>query len=283
MNLFGRLVVVWLGWAAVARASDCTHEVPAKADRLTREEIQAAMQVEVSKGYNLLVSTNAGRFNSAVLLELARGESLDSTPQGFLLHHDDWYEAFRVCLGLDSAAVPAYVDLQRVHHQDRYVQRSPAGVKVEEGPTPLLIVHVTSGWPEGEGVATEYTFVDTAASPDMEVTNEHCISYWLVDYGDIVLNDCISGLRGRPLEGALGVAFKLVGSGRAQWSRSIVAPDGSLVTYSRAARGPFATNLVSTTFPSGLLVKGIPDDRSELRPLEERLKQPLRLEYPELR
>ena len=262
-------------------ATDCEHAVPKSASRLPREQIQAAMKPEVARGYNLLVSTNASRFNAAVLLQLAKAVKSDSSRHGFVIHHDDWYESFRVSLGLDSSRVPEYVDLQRVHHQDRYVQISPAGVVVEEGPAPHLVLHVWSGWPEGGEAADEYTFLDTAASPDMEVTNEHCISYWLVDYGDLVLSDEISGLRGKPMQGALALAFKLVGSGRAEWSRSLITPDGSMLTYSRAARGPFAANLMTTTLASGHLVKGLPEDRPEWRPLEKRLKEPLKLKYPE--
>lgn len=237
------------------------------------------MQQEVAKGYNLLVSTNAGRFTCAVLLDLSKRLG-DSASSGFMIHQDDWYESFRESLGLDSAAVPEYVDLQRVHHQCKYVL-PVSGVIAEEGPTPRAVLQVWSGWPPGAGIADEYTFVDTAASPDMEVTNEQCIHYWILDYGDLVVNDQIVGLRGRPLEGALGVAFKVVGSGAADWSRAMVSAAGELVTYSRAARGPFAVKVITTTSPSGRMVKGLPKDRPDLEALEERLQKPLKVRYPD--
>lgn len=272
--------VLWL-LAGSVFAADCTlAEFPKSAHRVSRTDLLAAMQKETAKGYNLLVSTNASRFNSAVLLDLARSRAALSDSSAFRIGYDDWYEAFRLAMKLDSAAVPKYVDLQRIHHQNRYAMPTK-GLEVEEGPTPMAVLRVWSGWPDSAGAAHEYTLIDTAASPDMEVTNENCVSYWLVDYGDIVVNDRIAGVRGRPLEGALALAFKLIGSGHADWSRSILADDGVAVTWSRAGRGPFSAKLTTTTWPTGRLEKGIPDNRPDLKELEQRLKKPMALRYPD--
>jgi hypothetical protein len=267
-------------WPKPAAAG--SQDFPAVTARVDRATLLGAMLKERAKGYNLLVSTQAGRFTAAVILDLT-AQARAQRPGGpaLLLHYDDWFEAYRLCNGLDSAAVPEFVTLQRTHHQSQFVEYDIAGVKAKAGPDPLTVVHVYAGWPDSQGAASEYTFVDTAASPDMEVTNERFISYWLVDYGDVVHRDRIEGVRGRPLQGALALAFKWVGSGRAEWSRTIITGDGLVLTYARAAKGPFAVNLVTTTFANGLLVKGLPEGRTDLEPLEDRLKGEFELSYPE--
>lgn len=271
------------GRAGLAIASDpVVARFPAPTTRVDRGQLTLAMRREKAKGYNLMVSTTAGRFTSAVLLDLA-GQARRETPAGpaLLIHFDDWFEAYRLCMELDSAEVPDFVALQRKHRQCQYVEYSSVAtpVEVQEGPSPVQVLRVWAGWPDSAHAAKEYTFVDTAAHPDLQVTNERYISYWLVDYGDFMLQDQVEGVRGRPLEGALGLVFKAMGSGRAQWSRTTVSPDGLLVTYACARKGPFSVHPTTTTLPNGYLVLGLPEGREDLKPLEELLKQEIRLHY----
>lgn len=277
------LCAVGLSLCVVANAApEPDARFPEPHVRVEREALRAAMQGESNKGYNLLVSTTAGRFTSAVLFELVR-QARETRPHGpaLLLHYDDWFETYRQIAELDSASVPEFVALQRTHRQSQYVEYAGPGttLEVEKGPVPVQVLRVFAGWPDSAGAAQEYTFVDTAAVPDMQITNERFITYRLVDFGDFVLQDEIQGVRGRPMEGALGVAFKVVGSGRAVWSRSAVTPDGLLLTYARARKGPFAVSILSTTLTSGQLLKGLPEGREDLLPFEERLKQELELNY----
>jgi hypothetical protein len=268
---------------AARAAQPAGTEFPTACRRVDRGALLAAMQREKAKGYNLLVSTTAGRFTAAILLDLVgRARSQDSPDSVLLVHYDDWYEAYRQCLQLDSSAVPEFVALQKTYHQSQYVEWGfdSTRITVKKGPTPLEVLRVHAGWPDSGAASEEYTFVDTAASPDVRVTNERVISYWLANYGNVIVRDRIRGIRGQPLEGALALAFKVVGSGRAEWSRSMATADGLILEYARVSKGPFSVKLTTTTLPNGHLLKGLPDGREDLKPLEDRLKEPVELGYP---
>jgi hypothetical protein len=275
-------LLLWTSTGVAAAGQQEKSGFPAIFTRVDRDLLAAAMKREQAKGYNLLVSTTAGRFTCAVIFDLVDRARRDR-PDGpaLQLHYDDWFEAYRECLSLDSSSVPEFVALQREYHQSQYVAYAPGDTRFEtqEGPPPRQVVRVWAGWPDSAGVAGEYTFVDTAAQPDLFVTNERQITYWLVDYGDFIFQDRVQGISGRPLEGALGAAFSVVGSGYAEWMRFAATPDGLLISYACARKGPFTVHPTTTTFANGHLLQGLPPGRDDLLPIETRLKQTLRLSY----
>ena len=126
------------------------------------------------------------------------------------------------------------------------------------GPVPLLAANVTIGWAMSGSKRDRYSYEDTLAVPDLQVTNERLITYRLLDYGDVVAYDEIEGLLGRPTEGFLGVLFNLIGEGNVHWSRMIIAADGLQVSRARAGKGPFNVESSVTVFPDGRMEKDVP-------------------------
>jgi hypothetical protein len=63
---------------------------------------------------------------------------------------------------------------------------------------------VITGWPGGELIPEEYSYDDNASTPPLRVAHKRITSYRLLDFGDTVLLDEISGVYGRATGGALG-------------------------------------------------------------------------------
>ncbi len=252
--------------------------------RVSRETIETAMAEQAALGYNLLASTNSSRFETAVLLTIARSamaESEEGPP--LLLHHVDWYEAYRSVTGLEPQDVPEYISLAHEFGQDRIIDFHPARTRIEikEGFEPEHVVRVKVGWPDSPEAADRYTFTDTTTSPNLRITNRQRISYWLLDYGNFIVQDEIEGVQARPLGGALGTLFSIVGDGSAKQNRIAIAEDGLVVTYATAKKGPFKVQPLTITYPDGTVETEFPPDRHDLLQLTYRVKLPLEVEYPD--
>lgn len=243
------------------------------------------MEKEASEGYNLLASTNSTRFETSVILSLVRDALEGPTEETtLLLDHRDWYEAYRQVTGLEPGEVPPFIALANEYGQDRILDFDPARNQIErkEGIfEPELVVHVSVGWPEEPGVADRYTFVDSTTSPNLRITNRRRIRYWLVDLGHVVLQDEIEGVQARPLGGALGTLFSIVGDGSAVQNRIAIAEDGLVVTYATAKKGPFHVRPLTVTYPDGTVETEFPPDRLDLLQLSFEIQQPLKFEYPD--
>jgi len=246
-----------------------------------RDDILTAMQEDAAKGYNLRVVTNASRLSTAVLLAVSRAARDAKDGRRLLLHHEDWYGAYQAVTGLPDDSIPEFMALQRTHGQDQIIDHDPATVRydVRKGRTPEMVIRITATWPDGEDVPERYTFVDTTADPKMRVINERVITYYLLDFGDMIVQDAISGIGGRPTEGALGAVFAVIGDGYAVQSRFAISKDGLMVTYATARKGFITVNPVSTTLRDGTVLKGVPDDRPDLEAIVERLNGDLEVEY----
>ena len=242
------------------------------------------METQAALGYNLLASTNSTRFETSVILHIVR-QAMAAEPEGppLLLDHTDWYEAYREVTGLEPEEVPSYIALAHEYGQDRVVDFHPARTRIEikEGFEPELVVNVRVGWPEETGAPEGYTFVDTTTSPNLRITNKRRIEYWLLDFGEIVVQDKIEGVLARPLGGALGTLFSIVGDGSAVQNRLAVAEDGLVVTYATATKGPFKVRPLTITYPDGTVETEFPKGRHDLLQLTYRIKLPLEVEYPQ--
>ncbi len=273
------LCAVVLGPAATTLSAQ---ELPDVTQRVARPQVVAAMQLEAAQGYHLGISANSPRLTTSVIRTLV-DDFRTRAPEGppLLIHHDDWYAAYREVTGLPDSLIPDFIALQRQYRQDQYIEYRERmnRIVVKKGPSPAQVMSVLVGWPDGPDAPSEYTYVDSASSPSMLATNQQIVRYRLLVYQDMVVQDQVEGLGGRPLGGALGAMFKVIGSGRVVWSRFAVSQDGLLVTHSRAKKGFVSVTQTTTTYPDGTIEKDVPDDRPDLRDIETYLTQDLKIEY----
>lgn len=247
--------------------------VPPGAQRVPRERLLAAMQVE--RGYDLRATTNQSRLQSRVMLRLARAAQ---GAELLFVDHEDWFQAYLQATGLGEAQAPLSVGLSRRHQYDILIDARPGAVvaRVESGPPPAQALNVL--WRSRIGT-TRYSYRDTLSRPELEVSFEGRVSYRLLEWDGLVVQDEIEGVAGRPATGPLGLLFRLVGQAHADWSRSLVAADGWQVLVGRGHKGPFSRTATVTVRPDGEVEQGLPPGRADLAELERRLRQPPRVSY----
>lgn len=249
-------------------------------ERVSRAELIAAMEAE--QGYDPTKTTNSARFQGGVLLRLAR-QAVRDHPEGPLLFidHEDWYEGFLKTTGLSHAEAPLFARLSRNYAQDVLFDYGPGRVvaRVTEGPEPRLALSVTVWWQKAPDAPSSYSFVDELSVPTLRVTKARIIRYRVLEYDDMVVYDEIRGLTGRPTSGLLGALFGLIGDGRVVYSRSAISSDGLQLVHGRAEKGIFSVSSTLTVQPDGSAEKGLPAGREDLEAIEERLRQPLEVEY----
>jgi hypothetical protein len=252
---------------------------PSGARVVPREEILAAMRSR--QGYDLTATTNGARFQAEVLLELLRTSRARDGGARLFLGHAAWFAAYLERTGLAADSAPLFMRLGDQYRQDLEVDARSGQVveQVIEGPSPLLAANVRIGWPASPGGKDRYSYDDTLSIPDLRVTNERIITYRLLDFGDRVAYDEVEGLRGRPIEGFLGVLFDLIGEARIEWSRMAISADGLQVSRARASKGVFRVESSITVFPDGRVEKDLPKDRPDLVPLDQRVRRPLKIRY----
>jgi len=252
--------------------------------RVGREQVLSAMRAEAEQGYNLLATTNSTRFSTSVILAVVRAAMADA-PEGppLLIHHSDWYEAYSEVTGLPPDEIPEFVALANEYGQDRVVDYRLANKRVDvvEGFEPELIVRVRVSWPEAPGKADKYTFVDTLTNPHIRVTNRQQVAYWLLDFGDMIVQDEIKGVSARPIGGALGTLFAIIGDGSAVQNRFAVTADGLVVTYALVKKGPMKVEPLTVTYPDGTVETEFPEDRGDLQGVANYIMLPLKVEYEE--
>jgi len=257
-------------------------EFPDVTQRVALPQVTAAMQIEADMGYHLGISVNSPRFTTSVIRTLVDDFRIRA-PEGppLLIHHDDWYQAYSEVTGLPDSLIPDFIALQRQYAQDQYIEyrEDKNRITVKKGSPPKQVVSVLIGWPDGPDAPSEYTYVDSASSPHMQATNKRIERYRLLVYPDMVVQDQVEGIGGRPLGGALGAMFKVIGNGRVVWSRFAVSDDGLLVTHSRAKKGFAGVTQTTTTYTDGTIEKDVPEDRPDLEAISDRLKQDLEIDY----
>ena len=262
-------------WAVQGDFPSATHRVP-------HDQVVQAMQHEAGLGYNLSISANSPRFTTSVLLALVRIARAER-PQGppLSIDFEDWYAAYVSVTGVSPDSVPDFIALQREYRQNQYVdyRSERTAIAVKEGPKPTLVVNVLVGWPQGPDEPSEYTYIDSASTPAMQATNERIIRYRLLDFGDMIVQAQVEGIKGRPLGGAIGAVMKVIGNGRVVESRFAISDDGLLVTYSEAKKGFIGVSQTTTTYPDGTIEKDVPEDRADLVAIRDRLEQTIEIEF----
>jgi hypothetical protein len=247
-----------------------------------RDEILQAMQQ--SRGYDVTATTNGPRFQSEVILRLVvAAETRDpSRRQPLFLGHREWFDAYLLRTGLTRDRAPQFVRLADEYGQDSIVdfRREAVLAATPAVNSPLRAANVCMWWAHREGGPASYSYEDLLSTPHLKVTNERVITYRLLDYGDMTVFNEITGLRGRPTSGVLGVLFQVIGEGYVVESRVALARDGLQITRARARKMFIEVATTVTVAPDGRTEKDVPAGRSDLAPITARLEQPLRLRHP---
>lgn len=273
----------WPAGAAVA-AAWCLLVSPGAAgqretlQRVTVDRLVQAM--ELQRGFDITATTNGSRFQGGVILQLARW-ARERNPDGppLIIPYDVSFEAFLKVAKLTPERAPVFAKLAFDHRQDQVIEYRPERVlaRVEVGPRPSLAVSVTASWPDN--LANSFSYLDTFSTPNLRVTNQRHVSYKLVDFDNFLLYDEISGVSGRPTTGLLGLLFRVLGDSDVLQSRSAVSPDGLQIAVAHARKGFIHRTAVVTIEPGGRAEQGVNADRPDLRDIERRLQQDIRIRY----
>jgi hypothetical protein len=247
--------------------------------RVPRDELVRAMSQHGD--FDILATSNRGRFTSELLLQLARW-SREKDPRGGPLYIDpeDWFFAYIEVadVGMHEAPEPALLGL--MHGQGVMVDYRPDRVirEVQKGPRPNLALNVRAWWPDGPNSVSSFSFTDTAAVPKLKATSHREITYRLLEFDDMIVLDEVEGLTGRPISGVLGALFSVIGEGSLKESRIAITKDGLQLLRGRAKK-IFSISTTVTVEPDGKAEKGVPPERPDLVALEEKLKRELEIEY----
>ncbi len=243
-------------------------------------ELAAAMRGEQLLGYNLRATSNGARLQSGVILAVARAaHARDSLGAPFVITADAYQAAFRDVLRVPTESLPVFIRIATEYHEDLVVEHRYSRVieAVVQGPTPAMAVRVHGGW--SDPTRSRYTYDDNSGSPKLRVMHERDTRYTIVDYGDMILQDRISGVGGRATSGLLGLAFTVLGDARATQSRFAAAPQGVQVARVSAKAALFSKTQTVTVRADGVAEPGIPDGRDDLAAIENRLKRKIELRF----
>lgn len=247
---------------------------------ISERQLVEAMRHETS--YNTLTTTNVARFQAHVILRLARqAQTRDPGGPPLLIGHREWYNAFLQAKGLREDEAPVFLRLALSYQQDQIVDYHYRHVidKMKRGAAPEVALNIKVYWPETAELPAYYSFEDTLTTPKLQVTNHRVITYRLLDFGDRIVYDEITGLTGRPTTGLLGALFKIIGEGRVVRTSMAIAEDGLQVTRTHSKKGPLGVHATVTVWPDGGMVKGVPNNRGDLFKLEKKVKQGFKIKY----
>lgn len=270
------------GWLCALLSLGLATPAPAIAsDAVSRDRLVAAMRAET--GYDRTKTTLAARFQGAVYLRLAREAIRERGEQGALLFigHEDWYQAYREALGLTAEETPEFVRLSWEHGQDTFIDARAGHVvgEVRGERSPVLALNVRLAWPDAPGAAKSFSFKDLLSVPQVSINTPQEVTFRLLDLGDQIVFDQVDGTKVRPLTGALGVLFKVIGLARVTGVRLAVAADGTTVARAHAKKLLIGVGATVTIAPDGTTEKDIPEDRPDLAAIEQLLTPDLEITY----
>jgi hypothetical protein len=247
-----------------------------------RQDIAEAMAG--SQGFNLLATTNGPRFQSEVVLRLARrAQESDPSRTPLFLGHREWFQAYLERTGVSAEQAPVFIRLPHEYGQDMIVDyRREKVIQRADAAGPRLALNVCIRWPRGPGARGSYSYEDDLSTPRLRVTNERVVTYRLLDYGDVTVFHQVDGLRGRPTSGVLGLLFQVIGEGHVVENRMGLAADGLQVSRARARKLMIEVATTVTVYPDGRTEKDLPAGRTDLAAIEARLKRPLEVSHPPL-
>lgn len=192
---------------------------------------------------------------------------------------EEYYRGYLCATGLSEREAPEFIRIAREYDQHTLVEYRTSRVidAAATGDPPCEALAVKTWWPDGAGAAEQYTLIDTLSDPHLEVVNEREVRYRILDYGDFLLIDDVSGVRGRPTSGVLGILFKVLGTATVKWSRMAISGRNEQVVRANGKKLIAKTSVV-TVAPNG---RGgtVPDDREDLKALARSLERPLKVSY----
>jgi hypothetical protein len=247
---------------------------------VARQEVFAAMRNQAGKGYALTAISNSVRMQVGVFFELTdRASSVDPDRHPLRVSHQDYFDAFLAAAEIRAEEAPSFVTVPHEFQEDYLLDyRVENVVRPSDSTTGIRrALNVKAGWPDGTGVSQSYSYDDSSTEPPVEVTHERINAYRILDLGDFVVYDDIRGITGKATSGVLGLVFKVLGKARAVQTRFTIASDGAQISRTKATKWFTVTQTV-TIWRDGKVLKGLPDDRPDLKELENELKR-LEIDY----
>jgi hypothetical protein len=226
------------------------------------------------EGYDTGATTNQSRFVAEFLFALADSPALAGA-RSFQVQPDRFMAAWLKATNRTPDEAP--VSMAKVmEFGQRFVVDTRPELDYRGSPDlrPRHALSVRVSWPGGPDAPSRYSYHDRLAEPDVHVRHQRVITYLLVDFGDWIAYENISGISGRPTSGGLGALFSVLGTANIRSTRLAVADDDMQVLRSRV-RKLFGFKTLATIDPAGHADKGVPDGRDDLRRLAERLEADL--------
>jgi len=217
-----------------------------------------------------------------VYVRLAEDVAVEDVADTVLfIDHGDWYQAFREITGVSEDQVPDFVRLAYEARQDVFIDPRPGRVVVRarEGVAPRLAANIRLSWRGDLNSADSYAFEDLESTPSVLIHSDRVVSFRLLDFGDRLVFDEVDGSRVRPLDGALGTLFSVIGLASVKQVRMAVATDGTALARATVKKAFMKVSATVTVEPDGTADRGVPDGRADLEVLEAELRQDLELEY----
>ena len=230
-------------------------------------------------GYDKTLTTNYSRFVADFLLGLAAHPDLPRQRQSFQIQPERFMSAWRSATGRKTDEAP--VSMRRVlEYGQRFAVDTAPDLDLEDREAGSALA-VRVSWPEDAGLDNSYTYEDTLSDPDVRIRQARVIRYLLIDFGDVVAYERMSGVSGRPTSGALGALFSMLGMADIESTRQAIAADGTQVNRTRV-RKLFPFTALATVTPDGTARRGVPDGRDDLELLADKLEfdLDLRIESP---
>lgn len=253
---------------------------PDKFVQLSRSQLLDAMQAETA--YDITATSNVARFQANVILRIVHALTQDdSTRRLFVVRHYDWFDAYLERTKLAAEEAPPFAQVAFELKQDQWIEYHPRHVvrEVRKGRQPTLALNVLVAWDAKKNPKTHYTFEDTLATPRLRIRNNRVLSYRLLDFGDMIVYDELTGFYGRPTSGLLGLLFRMLGDGRITQSRLVQTEDGFLVAKTSAVKGPFRANPLTTIAPGGKMEKGLGFELRKRDYLMHLIEEPIQINY----
>ncbi len=232
------------------------------------------------RSYDIVPTPNWARFQTDVFLEILRAElAKDSAGSVIFITAEDWYQGFKQATGLTDSTVHIGTRLARDVGQAVLLDVRRNEV-VRRTSTELqgrikLAANARIFWPDTGRLPPKFSYRDSLTEPHLKVTNRRVVTFRLVELDNgVVVYDDMEGVYGRPTSGFWGTVLSVIGEAAVLESR-LAAADSNLYVFTRGKK-VVSMSVTATVFKNGRGVQGIPP---ELAHLEQRLRQPIDIEY----
>lgn len=244
---------------------------------VTPEQLRNAMRRHGD--YDVKATMNAARFGAEVVLELAREAQSQHPDAGpLVIRQDDWFDAYLEVAGITADDAPIGAKMAFQHQQDMQIEyrRNRVLATTPDSTAPPTALAIQAWWRDGPDT---YGYKDSLSIPPLKVSFERVITYRLLDFGDMIVYDSMTGMAGKPTTGAWGVLFSIIGLAQILQSRLAVSDDGLQLLRVSGKKWGFPKSSTVTIQRDGRGASGAPKKRPDLKPIETRLQAPLQIHY----